>query len=248
MLALAKINRKLIQTLTAITTNGYFTGFLKGDIYRGKLKQFCVPGLNCYSCPGALGSCPIGSLQAVLGSARYNFSFYIFGIIGFFGAIFGRFICGWLCPFGLIQELIHKIPSKKLRISSKNPAKYIKYFILVVFVILLPLFAVNKLGMGDPFFCKYVCPAGTLEAGIPLVILNPSLRSAIGFIFSWKVFLLIATIVGSILIARPFCRFICPLGAIYGLFNKVSLYKLEVSDEKCIRCNKCTRHPIVQSV
>lgn len=238
---MAKFKRKIVQVLTAIITNGYLPGFIKGDIYRGNLKRFCVPGLNCYSCPGALGSCPIGSLQAVIGSAKYQISFYVLGTIAFIGTLLGRFVCGWLCPFGLIQELLHKIPSKKVRISSKNPAKYSKYLILLVFVIILPMFVVNVLGMGDPFFCKYICPAGTLEAGIPLVIMNPSLRQAIGFIFSWKVFLLILTIIASVFIARPFCRFICPLGAIYGLFNPISLYKLEVSSEKCIKCNKCTK-------
>lgn len=238
---MANIKRKLIQILTAIVTNGYIPGFIKGDIYRGNLKRFCVPGLNCYSCPGALGSCPIGSLQAVIGSAKYHISFYVLGTIGLIGTLLGRLVCGWLCPFGFIQELIHKIPSKKLRISSKNPAKYGKYLILLVFVIILPMFIVNRLGMGDPFFCKYICPAGTLEAGIPLVIMNPALRQAIGFIFSWKVFLLILTIIASILIARPFCRFVCPLGAIYGLFNPISFYKFKVSSERCIKCNKCTK-------
>lgn len=237
---MARFKRKLTQVLTAIVTNGYLPGFLKGDIYRGNLKRFCVPGLNCYSCPGALGSCPIGSLQAVIGSAKYQISFYVLGAIALIGTLLGRFVCGWLCPFGLIQEFIHKIPSKKFKISSKNPVKYSKYLILLVFVIILPMFVVNILGMGDPFFCKYICPAGTLEAGIPLVIMNPSLRQAIGFIFSWKVFLLLLTITASIFIARPFCRFICPLGAIYGLFNPISLYKLEVNSDVCIKCNKCT--------
>lgn len=239
MLELAKPNRTLIQTITTIATNSYIKGFLEGNIYRGETKRFCVPGLNCYSCPGALGACPIGSLQAVIGSIEYQLSYYVLGIIIFFGILLGRFVCGWLCPFGFIQELINKIPSKKIKISGKNPLKYLKYGILIIFVILLPMIAVNEFGFGSPFFCKYICPAGTLEAGIPLVALNPTLRSAIGFLFSWKVLLLIVTIVASIFIYRPFCRFICPLGAIYSLFNPVSLYRLNIEDDKCIKCGKC---------
>ncbi len=238
---MAKPNRKLVQIITFFGTNSYVKGFLEGNIYKGKVKRFCVPGLNCYSCPGSLGSCPIGSLQAVIGSMNYYFSFYVLGIIGLFGSMMGRLVCGWLCPFGLIQELIYKVKSKKFRISGKNPLKYLKYMMLIIFVILMPMFVVNQLGIGAPAFCKYICPAGTLEAGIPLTILNPSLRGAIGFIFSWKVFLLIVTVIASILIYRPFCRFVCPLGAIYGLFNPISLYRLEVSENKCIGCNKCTR-------
>lgn len=238
---MAKHSRKLVQITTAFGTNSYISGFLNGTIYKGRLKQFCVPGLNCYSCPGALGSCPIGSLQAVIGSMDYYFSFYVLGTIGLFGSLIGRLVCGWICPFGLIQELIYKIKSKKFRISGKNPLKYLKYVILLVFVILLPMLVVNQVGIGAPAFCKYICPAGTLEAGIPLTLLNPSLRQAIGFIFSWKVLLLVVTIVSSILIFRPFCRFICPLGAIYAVFNPISLYRLEVAEDKCIKCNKCTK-------
>ena len=94
--------RLWVQIVFTAVTNGYLLGFLTGRIYTGPTKAACVPGLNCYSCPGALGSCPIGSLQAVLGSRDYKFSFYVVGFLLFFGSIFGRFVCGWLCPFGLV--------------------------------------------------------------------------------------------------------------------------------------------------
>ncbi len=238
---MAKNNRRLVQTITALGTNSYLKGFIDGNIFKGVTKNFCVPGLNCYSCPGALGACPIGSLQAVIGAIEYKMSFYILGIITLFGTLFGRFICGWLCPFGFIQELFYKIPSKKYRISGRNRLKYLKYIILVVFVILMPMLLVNKYGIGAPAFCKYICPAGTLEAGIPLVLVNSSLRGAVGFLFSWKVFLLVITIEASILINRPFCRFICPLGAIYSLFNPIALYRMEVLENKCIDCGICQK-------
>ncbi len=99
-----------MQALWALLTNSYLIGFAQGKIYRGKLKNLCVPGLNCYSCPGALGSCPIGAMQAVIGSWNFKFAFYVAGFLVFFGALMGRFACGWLCPFGLIQELLHNVP------------------------------------------------------------------------------------------------------------------------------------------
>lgn len=236
------IRRKLVQIITLISTNGYFKGFLDGNIYKGKTKNICVPGLNCYSCPGAVGSCPIGSLQAVISDIRFKFSFYIVGILTLMGVTMGRFVCGWLCPFGFIQELLNKIPSPKLKVSKKfEKFKYLKYVILLVFVIILPMFWVNDLGMGGPTFCKYICPAGTLEGGIPLTLLNTSLRSAIGFLFAWKVALLIITIIASIVIFRPFCRFICPLGAIYSLFNPISIYRLNIDKHKCTSCGACAR-------
>ncbi|MDU1878378.1 MAG: 4Fe-4S binding protein, partial [Finegoldia magna] len=102
--------RHAFQSLWFLITNSYVEGFKTGKIYGGNLKKICVPGMNCYSCPGAKGSCPIGSLQAVIGNSNFKFSYYILGFLFFIGALMGRFVCGWLCPFGLIQDLLYKIP------------------------------------------------------------------------------------------------------------------------------------------
>ncbi|SHH39156.1 4Fe-4S binding protein [Tepidibacter thalassicus] len=236
------MKRKLIQIITSIGINSYFKGFIEGNIYKGNLKRICVPGLNCYSCPGALGACPIGSLQAVISDIRYKFSFYVVGFLMLIGGFLGRFVCGWLCPFGFIEELLYKIPSPKFKVSKNfQKLKYLKYVILIVFVILLPLFWVDDIGIGSPTFCKYICPAGTIEGGIPLVILNESLRSAIGFLFAWKLTLLIVIVLLSIVVFRPFCRFVCPLGAIYSLFNPISAYRLNVDLNKCTQCGVCSK-------
>ncbi|MFV0439796.1 MAG: 4Fe-4S binding protein [Lachnospirales bacterium] len=233
--------RHKIQIIWFAITNSYVLGFLKGTIFQGKTKYICVPGLNCYSCPGALGACPIGSFQSVMGSAKYKFSFYIIGFLVFFGGIFGRFICGWLCPFGLFQDLLNKIPffKKVQTFKGDKVLRKAKYIILLIFVILLPLFLVDLIGQGDPYFCKLICPAGTLEGGIPLVLLNPNMRGALGFLYIWKNFILLITIITSIIIYRPFCKYICPLGAIYSIFNSVSIYKLKVDKHECINCGKC---------
>jgi ferredoxin-type protein NapH len=241
----SNIKRRIIQTASAVVTNGYFKGFINGKIFTGKSKQFCVPGLNCYSCPGALGACPIGSMQSVIGSIRYNFSFYVLGLVSLFGVIFGRLICGFLCPFGFLQELLHKIPVPKLKIKPKinNILKYLKYVILVLFVIILPLKTAlsNDLGISDPYFCKYICPAGTLEGGIPLVLLNGNLRSAVGLLYAWKVLVLLVVIILSTTIYRFFCRYLCPLGAFYSLFNRISFYSIKVDKSRCVGCNACTK-------
>lgn len=235
--------RKLVQALFAFTTNSHIRGFLSGKIYKGRLKNICVPGLNCYSCPGALGSCPIGSMQAVEGSTRYGISMYVLGFLVFVGIFLGRFVCGWLCPFGWIQELIYKIPSKKFKVkkSVNDVLKWLKYVILIAFVILLPILTVDKFGLSTPYFCKYICPAGTLEGGVPLMIMNKSLRSAIGLLFEWKMIILIAVIIASIIIFRPFCRYLCPLGAFYSLFNPISFYRYRVDRDKCTKCGKCSK-------
>ena len=160
--------------------------FLKGGLYQGAGKAVCVPGLNCYSCPAASGACPIGSFQAVVGSSKFSFSYYITGFLILLGVLLGRFICGFLCPFGWFQDLLHKIPTKKLSTRKLKPLTYLKYAILLVMVFLLPAFLVNDVGMGDPFFCKYLCPQGVLEGAIPLSLANSGIRAALGSLFTWK--------------------------------------------------------------
>lgn len=233
------MKRKMIQLISSLITNANLNGFLEGKIYKGTSKKICVPGLNCYSCPGAVGSCPIGAIQAVMGSSKYNFSFYIFGILILIGTLIGRLVCGFLCPFGFIQELLYKIKTIKFKLPRWT--RFIKYFILVIFVIILPIMFTNELGMGDPTFCKYICPAGTLEGGIPLVLLNPVLKKSLGILFKWKMIILIFTIILSIATFRPFCKVICPLGAIYAIFNPISIYRYSIDNKKCVSCGKCSK-------
>jgi len=233
--------RHVFQSFWFLLTNSFFEGFKTGKIYGGKWKQLCVPGMNCYSCPGAKGSCPIGALQAVIGSPKFKFSYYIVGFLFFVGALIGRGVCGYLCPFGLMQDLLHKIPFvKKIETFKGDKAlRKAKYLILLVFVILLPLFLVDIIGQGAPYFCKLICPVGMMEGGIPLVLMNKSMRGAIGFLYAWKGLILILTILLSIVIYRPFCKYICPLGAIYSLFNSVSLFRYTLDHQKCIHCGRC---------
>lgn len=243
---MGKIKKQLrtwVQIVFTAVSNGYAAGFVKGNIYKGPGKFTCLPGLNCYSCPGALGSCPIGSLQAVLSSRDYRFAFYVVGFLMLFGALLGRIVCGWLCPFGLVQDLLHKIPfPKKLRrLPGERWLRWIKYVLLVGFVIILPMTVLDIVGQGQPWFCKYVCPSGTLFAGIPLIASNPPLRMALGWLFTWKTFILVVLILLSILVYRPFCRYLCPLGAIYGFFNPVALYRFEIDKDKCTKCGACQK-------
>lgn len=235
--------RLCVQILFTALTNGYAIGFLEGKIYQGSSKKICIPGLNCYSCPGAVASCPIGSLQAVLGSSRYQFSFYVIGFLMIIGSLMGRFVCGWLCPFGLVQDLLYKVPfvSKIRKVPFDRQLRCLKYVIFAVFVVGMPILITGIGGNGDPWFCKLICPSGTLFAGIPLIFSNPALRQAAGLLFGWKMLVLILIILLSMIICRPFCRYLCPLGAVYGLFNRFSLYQYEVDAMKCSHCGKCEK-------
>ncbi len=239
-----KISLRLwVQICYTALSNGYAAGFFKGKIFQGGSKRFCLPGLNCYSCPGALGACPIGALQAVLSSREYGFSFYVLGFLLLVGALAGRFICGWLCPFGLVQDLLHKIPfPKKLKkLPGDRILKYLKYLILAGFVIILPLTVLDIVGQGSPWFCKYICPSGTLFGGIPLIAANPGLQSVLGWLFTWKMGILLLLCLLSLLVFRPFCRYLCPLGAIYGLFNPIALLRYQIDADACTHCGACKR-------
>lgn len=235
--------RKIIQLYTALLFNANFKGFISGNISKANTKSMCIPGLNCYSCPGAVGACPLGSLQGSF-SAGKSTVYYVCGILVLFGILFGRMICGFFCPFGLIQELLHKIKTPKLK---KGPVTRIlsalKYVILVFFVFIVPILYAFK-DTPLPAFCKYICPAGTLEGGIGLLAneVNASYFSMLGPLFTWKFLLLVSFVVGSIFVFRLFCRFVCPLGALYSLFNKVSIFGVKLEKSKCTQCGLCVSH------
>lgn len=235
--------RKIMQLYFGLLLNANLKGFVTGNIYQGGSKILCAPGINCYSCPGAVGACPLGSLQGSF-SAHHSTLFYVGGILLLYCVLFGRMICGWVCPFGLIQELLYKIPTPKLK---KGPVtrllSYLKYVILVFFVFIIPImYAFRDIPL--PAFCKYICPAGTLEGGIGLLSnkVNASYFSMLGPLFTWKFLLMISIIVGSVFAFRCFCRFLCPLGGLYGLFNKISFFGVDVKQSKCTQCGLCVSH------
>ena len=236
--------RKWMQVILALLVNGSWSFPFTRTIYQGPLKVLCSPGLNCYSCPASTTYCPIGTLQQLMAGIRISldngqnfFGLYVVGTMGVLGGMFGRLICGWACPFGLIQEMLHKIPSRKFNIPKK--LNYIKYFFLLVFVIILPLTVVDSFDYGQLWFCKYVCPAGTLEAGLPMLTLQPELAQTVGIIFFNKLTILTGFIIWSVLASRPFCRTTCPLGAFYALFKSLKLVKLRLVKENCTRCEAC---------
>ena len=233
--------RKIIQLATAILYNCNFKGFKNATIYTGKMKNVCVPGLNCYSCPGAIASCPIGALQSSIMNSYgakgilNKIPLYVIGLIVLFGVIFGRVVCGFLCPFGLIQELIYKIKTPKIKKNNvTRKLSIVKYIVLFIFVLIIPI------TLNYPGFCKYICPVGTLEAGVIHLISNERLREIIGLLFNLKLAIAILVVILSLFIYRVFCRFICPFGAIYSFFNKYAIFRLRIDESKCIDCDICT--------
>jgi ferredoxin-type protein NapH len=215
---------RLGQIIASIITLGHVPALWTGYIYQGGLKSVCVPILNCWGCPLSLFSCPIGALQHFLN--LHLFPFYIIGFFGAVGMLVGRMVCGWLCPFGLLQDLLQKIKSVKW--SLPKWMTYIKYGVLVIVV------GVIAWTSAEPWFCK-LCPAGILEAGMPLVFADTTgdIRALVGWLFWVKIMILAVVVALSVPIKRFFCRTFCPIGAIYSLFNRYSLIHLKIDREKC---------------
>ncbi len=236
--------RRLIQLYAALLYNAQIKGYIEGEIYTGKSKYLCVPGLNCYSCPGAIGACPLGALQNALASTGNRAPWYVLGILTLFGITLGRTICGFLCPFGLIQELLHKIPTPKLKKNAVTRVlSWVKYVLLLVLVIIVPLwYAAQKYPV--PAFCKYICPAGTLEGAIGLLSnpVNAEKFSMLNILFTRKFVILVLILSACIFVYRAFCRFLCPLGALYGLFAKFNIVGVKVNESKCTHCGRCVGH------
>jgi len=169
--------------------------------------------------------------------AIHAFPYYLVAFIALVGLSVGRMACGWICPFGFLQDLMHRIRSPKFKIPFV--LRYMKYLILVFLVIILPYTT------GEMWFSK-LCPAGTLTAGIPWTLwdpVNPStgvpiLPNGPGVIFYLSLIILTGFMVWFVLSKRPFCRVICPMGALFSLFNRFSAIRLEASPE-CDGCNTC---------
>jgi len=250
--------RHYIQALGFLVTNAHVRGFFTGNLYQGSIKKICFPVLNCYSCPGAVSGCPIGSIQATINSSRmkvpykFHLPYYVVGLTALFALLAGRWFCGYMCPFGFYQDLLDKIPFKKIKVPAKLNAvlSYMKFVFLAVAVFLLPFF-VPYFFLGKyayPFFCKYVCPQGVLVGAIPHIIYDYFMRDAesrqilplLRYLFLNKFVIFTVISIACMFIYRLFCRYICPLGAFLGFFNPISIYRLKIND-KCIHCNKCQK-------
>ncbi len=228
-------HRFAVQVLSLVFANSYILRAWKG---------FCYPVLNCWSCPAANFACPLGVLQNAASNAGYTLSgsgirglwaaipVYTVGTLLLFSGLFGRMMCGWLCPFGFLQDLIGRLRKKKLLI---RPAwSYVRYGVLVALVLVVPYYT------HVPWFSK-LCPMGALQGGLLQPLLNPDLRPMMHEWWWLKQGILLVTVVAMIFWRRPFCAVICPLGAIFSLCSRISAWEIRWDESKCVDCMLCVK-------
>ncbi len=238
-----QIRRHLVQLAASVLYN--INGIAISSTGKGvnfDINKACVPGLNCQYCRYSVAGCPLGIAQLAAAGKISNIMATAYGLIILFALLFGRMICGWGCPMGLLQDFLDKVPFRKIRKNKfTHYLSYLKYVILIVFIIALPAYTGFNKFQGVNTFCAWICPGNFLEAAFFPNLLRMDVDNLIIAMNNTKFYWVMILLVASTFIYRPFCRFICPLGAFYGFFNKFSVFGIHVEESKCIHCNLCIR-------
>lgn len=196
-----------------------------------RLHSMCSPVFHCYACPLATFACPIGVLASF--SALHIFPFIAVGLLVLAAAVFGSLICGWACPFGFLQDVLGKIPTPKFDLPRWTA--HLRYAVLIGAVFAVPYF----FGKDHPLFVCRFCPAGGLEAAAPSMVSQALAGQQIVWPNALKLTILVLFLVAVFFVKRPWCRILCPLGAIFSLFNRVSVFFLGLNPDKCTHCERC---------
>ncbi len=212
--------RRVVQTLSLL---------LLHSSWGPELKWLCNPVLSCHSCALSWFACPIGVF--VHFSGYHIFPFLPLGMVLLVGVFFGKLLCGWACPFGFLQDLLHRIPSAKITLPGWTA--YIKYFLLIPLVFLIPyLFGESTMYS----FCR-ICPAGTLQASLPAALAKGFSGFQTATLVRWLV--LAAILALAVVSLRSFCKILCPLGALLAPLNYVAHWAIKAPREHCLNCRTC---------
>lgn len=185
------------------------------------------------------------------------------------GILIGKSLCGWVCPFGFIQDLVSYIKAKKAEASPKthDNMKLLKYLVLGITLFITVTFSLAKLlkahgsyerGLGIFAYAPFtaVSPAETLFAIIPKTIQNfsgavvekPALEVLAGILDAppllWvQLFILIGVLISAAYVPRVWCKYLCPHGAIMAILNRFSFIGLKRDPVKCVKgeCRECVK-------
>ena len=213
------MHRRIVQSLSLIGLHAS---------WGPQAKWICNPVLSCHSCALSWFACPIGVFVHYAG--YHIFPFMAVGMVVLVGALAGRLLCGWVCPFGFLQDMLYKIRSPKVTLPEWT--RYVKYGVLVVTVIAIP-FLLGESTMWS--FCRG-CPAAAIQVGLPDWILG-----GFGALTPAQVarFGILAAVIGLAIVSlRGFCRMLCPIGAMMAPLNYVSGWAVAPLSP-CRGCRQC---------
>ncbi len=220
--------RRFVQILALILLSGNITAFTFNAVSFGGV---CLPIIHCNACPLTWFACPIYTISELI--QFHSIPWLALGLIAGCGALVGRFFCGWICPMGLLQDLLYLVPAPKLRFPSF--LRWLKYAFLIIAVGATAYWAGKDVLY---FFCAY-CPVATMEVTLPSMIVNHDWTMDAGRILRLAVLLSVLALV--IFNMRWFCKAMCPVGALVAFTNKYSLLAIRLDPAKCIHCNKCVK-------
>jgi polyferredoxin len=203
---------------------------LNVNLFGVNSQWLCIPALNCHGCGMAWFGCPLGVISHF---AEYRvFPFLVLGALLAVGAVVGRLLCGWVCPFGLLQDLLYRIPTPKIELPRLWTL--VKYAVLIVSVILLPLLFTTQ---NAYFFCR-MCPQATLQVAVPNMIAAGGMNPESAVLRFSVLAAVLALVIGQ---HRSFCRGLCPIAALIAVTNKFSLFTVRADGKACTDCGKCDR-------
>lgn len=226
--------RRLVQFVTAILLTCNFTAFMAEWRFFGNV---CLPIIHCNACPLTWFNCPIYAISEWIQFREVPWGtlapWMLIGIIGGIGALLGRFFCGWVCPMGLLQDLLHGIPSPKFSLPAL--LRWVKYGFLFI-AVGAAAYWVGKESL--LFFCKY-CPVATIEVAVPQMIVDHDWAMDTWRILRFSVLVLVLVLV--VFNVRSFCKVMCPVGALVAVANKFSIFTIRIDPAKCTHCGKCDK-------
>jgi polyferredoxin len=216
------VKRRLVQVLAAILLTSNFAGAGLGNA--------CIPILYCEACALTWLGCPIGIMASAI--AFHEIPWLILAIVFGSALVVGRWFCGWICPSGLVQDWLYKIPSRKIEIPRWT--RFIKYAVLLGPVIAIAYYFTKD---NPYFFCSW-CPTATASVVIPQAIQFRELE------FDWgllRLAILVLVIILAVMNHRSFCKVLCPVGAMVSLTSRLSWLAIRLDAERCKRCKTCDK-------
>lgn len=197
-----------------------------------ELKWLCNPVLTCHSCVLAWFACPIGVF--IHYSGYHLFPFFAAGMVLVIGVLVGRLLCGWVCPFGFLMDVLYKIPSPKFLLPQWTG--YLKYVVLAAMVVLIP-FIFGESTMYS--FCR-ICPASAIEVALPNLALSGF--NTVSVLTVVKLVILVGVVALAVFSSRSFCKVFCPIGALLAPLNLVSFWAMKPPTFACQACSRCDRY------